>query len=273
MTLWSRLRSWSGAILRRSRRESAMDTELRFHLDAYAEDLVRRGVPRGAAMRRARLDFGGIERAKEECRDALGVTLAETLARDLRYGARMLRKDPSFTAIAVLTLALGIGANAAIFSAVDALLLRRLPVADLDRLVFGVTMREGFDPFGMSVMEFAAFRERNHCFSRLGVAEPRSFNLVGRDAPERIQGAAVQVDFLTTLGVEPALGRGITAAEDQPGGPAVALLGHGLWRRRFGGDPHLVGQSLNLNGRSTTVIGVLPPEFDFFATGELLQPL
>jgi putative ABC transport system permease protein len=272
-TFWSRLRSWIAAMLRRSRMESEMDAELRFHLEASAEDLVRRGVPLKEAKRQARLEFGAIDRAKEECRDALGVTFADALARDLRYGARMLHKDPGTTAIAVLTLALGIGANTAIFSAVDALLLRRLPVADPDRLVFCVTLREGVDPFGSSMLEFAAFRERAHTLARSTIAEVRSFNVVGQDEPERIQGAAVQADFLATLGVAPMLGRGITAAEDKPGGPAVALVGHNLWRRRFGGDPRLVGKALDLNGRSTTVIGILPAGVDFPDVAEIWVPL
>jgi putative ABC transport system permease protein len=273
--LWSSVRSRLGFLLRRSRVEREMDDELRFHLAECAADLVRRGVSAPEAARRARLAFGGVDRTKEGCREAIGVALVDTVGRDLRYGARMLCREPGWTAVAVLTLALGIGANAAIFSAVDALLLRELPVRDLDRLVFAITMREGFDPFGMSILEFAAIRERNHVFSRTTVAEQRSFNLTGRDFPEpqRIPGAAVQADFLSTLGVEPVLGRGFEVAEDRPGGPNVALLGHDLWRRRFGGDPQLVGRALTLNGRSTTVIGILPPAFDYPNQAEIWIPL
>ncbi|HEV3075680.1 MAG TPA: permease prefix domain 1-containing protein [Thermoanaerobaculia bacterium] len=183
-TLPSRLRSWLASVLRRSRLEREMDAELRFHLDAYADDLAAGGVQPREAARQARLAFGGVDRAKEGCREAVGVGFTDDLRRDLRYGARMLRKDPGLTAVAVVTLALGIGANAAIFSAVDALLLRRLPVADPDRVLFGITMREGFDPFGMSVLEFAAIRERNHAFADSSVGEQRSFNLTGREVPE-----------------------------------------------------------------------------------------
>ena len=273
MTLWSRVRSWLGAALRRSRLESEMDAELRFHLEAHAADLVRAGLPVAEAARRARLAFGTVDRAKEECRQARGVHLLDTLAQDLRYGARNLRASPGFTAVAVVTLALGIGANTAIFSAVDALLLGALPVPDSRRLVSSWAMREGYDPFGTSALELGAYRDRNDSFARCGVARPRSWNLLGGAGPERVQGAAVQADFLATLGVHATVGRDITAADDRPGGPAVALLGHGFWQRRFAGDRRVLGRSLNLDGRITTIIGVLPSGFDYPDAAEIWVPL
>src|SRR6266576_2288407 len=130
MNLWARLRSWLRATLKHSGMESEMDAELRFHVEAYAEDLVRGGVPHHEAMRQARIEFGGIERAKEECRDARGVNFIESLIQDVRYGLRMLRKNPGFTSTVILTLGLGIGLNSAIFTVASGFLLREPPVKD-----------------------------------------------------------------------------------------------------------------------------------------------
>src|SRR6266566_364318 len=134
MKMWGRVRSWLHATMRRSRMEGEMDAELRFHIEAFAEDLVRSGVPREEAWRRARIEFGGIESAKEECREARGISFVDSLVQDLRFGTRMLRKNPGFPAVAVLTLALGIGANTAVFTVVNGVLLRSMPFPEADRL-------------------------------------------------------------------------------------------------------------------------------------------
>ncbi len=197
----------------------------------------------------------------------------EELWQDLRYGARILLKSPTYTAIAVMALALSIGANTAVFSAVNTLLLRPLPLEDLDRLVFSVALREGFDPFGSSLLEFEAYQQRNHSFESIGAAMQRSFNLIGRGEPERIRGASIMADYLTTLGVKPVLGRSPTLGEDQPGGPAVALIGYGFWQKHFGGNTRVIGEKLNLEGRSYTVIGVMPPGFDLPEAAEIWLPL
>ena len=162
---------------------------------------------------------------------------------DLRYGARILLKSPVYTAIAIVALALSIGANTAVFSAVNTLLLRPLPLEDLDRLVFSVALREGFDPFGSSLLEFEAYQQRNHSFENIGAAMQRSFNLIGRGEPERIRGASIMADYLATLGVKPVLGRSLTLEEDQPGGPAVALIGYGFWQKHFGGNTRVIVES------------------------------
>jgi putative ABC transport system permease protein len=186
---------------------------------------------------------------------------------------RMLLKEPSFTLIAVAALALSIGANTAIFSAINALLLRPLPVKDIDRLISTFALREGFDPFACSFLEYAAYRDRTHLFSSSGVATQRSFNLIGRGEPERIRGATVMADYLTTLGVKPLLGRAFSVEEDRPGGPPVALIGYTFWQKHFGASSGAVGQPLNLNGKTYTVIGVMPAGFDLPSAAEIWLPL
>src|SRR5436853_1178397 len=193
----------------------------------------------------------------------------QMLWQDVRYGARMLLKQPGFTLIAVAALAISIGANTAIFSAINALLLRPLPVKDIDRLVSTIALREGFDPFGSSFLEYAAYRDRTHLFVSSGMATQRSFNLLGLSEPEHVRGATVMADYLTTLGVEPVLGRTFSAQEDRPGGPPVALISYALWQRRFAGSPAVLGQPLSLEGRSYNIPGVMPPGFDLPAAAQI----
>jgi putative ABC transport system permease protein len=191
---------------------------------------------------------------------------------DVRYGARVLLKSPGYTAIAVAALALSIGANTAIFSAANALLLRPLPVEDIDRLIVPVTLREGFDPFASPFIEYAAYRDRAHCFASMGVATVRSFNLTGRGEPDRVRGATVMANYLSTLGTKPMLGRTFSADDDRPGGPPVALISYGLWQKHFGGNGDVLTQSLNLDGRSYNVMGVMPPGFDLPGIADVWVP-
>ncbi len=197
----------------------------------------------------------------------------QTLWQDVRYGVRMLLKQPGFTLICIAALALSIGANTAIFSAANALLLRPLPVEDIDRLVVPVTLREGFDPFGSPFLEYAAYRDRAHCFASSGVATARSFNLTGRGEPERVRGATVMANYLSTLGTKPVLGRTFSADDDRLGGPPVALISYGLWQKHFGSNADVIRQSLNLDGRSYNVIGVMPPGFDVPGIADVWVPL
>src|SRR5437016_3917971 len=197
----------------------------------------------------------------------------QTLWHDVRYGACMWLKQPGVTLITVAALALSIGANTAIFSAINALLLRPLPVEDIDRLVVSVTLREGFDPFGSPFLEYAAYRDRSHSSASSGVATQRSFNLIGQGEPERVRGATVMANYLTTLGVKPVLGRAFSAEEDQPGGPPVALISYALWQKRFAGRGDAIGQSLNLDGRNYNILGVMPLGFDLPGVAEVWIPL
>ena len=255
MTLWNRLHSWMRATLHRPRMESEMDSELRFHIEAYAEDLVGTGVPRQEAMRRARLEFGGIDRAKEECREARGANIMETLLQDLRYGARMLRKNPGFTAVAGLTLALGIGANTAIFSLVNGILLRPLPFATPQNLV-SIT---GNYPKGA----FVAMREEMQSFDAAAYFEGHEFNLTGRGEPLRLSGVLVSAEFFSVLGVCPELGHPFYPGDDKAGHDNYVVLSHALWQQRFASDPSIIGRSIELEGVSRQVVGVMPAEFRF----------
>jgi putative ABC transport system permease protein len=195
------------------------------------------------------------------------------LWQDVRYGARMLLKSPTYTAIAVAALALSIGANTAVFSAVNTLLLRPLPLKDLDRLVLSQALREGFDPYESSLLELQAFQQRSHSFVSIGAARQRSFNLIGRGESERIRGASIAADYLTTLGVKPIIGRGFSGQEDQSGGAAVSLISYSFWQKHFGGNTSAVGETLNLEGRSYTIVGVMPQGFDLPAAADIWVPL
>jgi putative ABC transport system permease protein len=255
MTLWSQLSSWWKATVGRTRMESEMDAELRFHIEAYAEDLVGGGVSRESAMRRARIEFGGIERVKEEGREARSARIIETLLQDLRYGARMLRKNPGFTTVAVLTLALGIGANTAIFSLVDGILLRPLPFAAPQNLV-SIT---GTFPKGA----FVAMREQMQSLDVAAYFEGHEFNLEGRGDPLRLTGTLVSAEFFSVLGARPELGRSFYPGDDIAGRDNYVVLSHSLWQQRFAGDPSVIGRSIELEGVSREVIGVMPAEFTF----------
>jgi putative ABC transport system permease protein len=261
MTFWTRLRSWLRATLQRSRAEREMDAELRFHIEAYAEDLIRIGVPREEAQRRARIEFGGLERAKEECRDATGANLFDSLLRDLRFGARILRKNPSFAAIAVLTLALGIGATTAIFSVVNAVLLKPLAIEDPSRVVLLQEQWHGVFP-DLSAGNFADIRGQGSSFTRLCASHDGSFNLAAETAPERVQGEYVTADYFDTFGVQPIAGRVFTTEEDQPGRPQVVMISERLWRTHLQAGRAIVGRTLRINGLPYTVVGVMPQSFD-----------
>ncbi|MGB7754208.1 MAG: ABC transporter permease [Candidatus Acidiferrales bacterium] len=268
MTLGSRLRSWQRTILQRSRTESEMDAELRFHVESRAEDLTRGGVPLQEARRRAQLEFGGIETAKEECREARGASFIETLLQDIRFAWRLLRKSPGFTTTAVLTLAAGIGASAAVFSVVNAILLKPLPYPDSSRIVLpelvapaGVNLGSEYIPWGQ--LQFRMLTRDAHPFQTVGAFQNDSFNLTGAGEPASLDGFRASQEFFPALGVAPELGRAFTTEEDQPGHEFEVILSDRLWRERFSADRNILGRTVELNGSSYTVVGVMPADFAF----------
>jgi len=189
----------------------------------------------------------------------------QTLLQDFRYALRQLRKSPGFTAVAVLTLALGLGANSAIFSVIDAVLLRPLPFSVPSRLVVVKPTEPGRrDDVGVSYPTFLDWRARNHVFEGLSVFREDDFTLTGRGEPAHLTGAVVSANLFTVLGVRPVIGRDFIPAEDQVNGTgSPIILSHSLWQNRFGSDPNIVGQSLTLDGQTFAVVGVMPVGFQF----------
>src|SRR5712664_576194 len=194
---------------------------------------------------------------------------------DIRYALRNLIKRPGFTAIAVITLAVGIGANTAIFSFINALLLKPLPFPDLDRVVavWEKIPSRGVERNEVTVADYLDWRAQNQTFEQLGIYRWWSTNLTGADSPERVQGFQVTTNFLDIVGVKPLMGRGFSAEESDPGKDAVALLTYNLWQRRFGADPNIVNKTISTNGTARTVIGVMPPEFNYPKGAEIYSPL
>jgi len=256
------------ALFGRERMETDLDDELRFHVEREAEKYRRAGVSEAEAMRRARMAFGGHEQMKEDVREARGTSLLEQCMLDARYAVRVLRKNPGFTVVAALTLALGIGASTAAFSLVDAVLLRPLPYANGARvmMVWGEappgSFYSNFDmPF--SAPQFQMIARTETVFSNFGVFRKKTFNLTGAAEPELREGVEVSGGFFATLGGSPQLGRSITAEDDQRGHERVAVLSDWLWRTRYHGDRGIVGRSVDVNGYPYTVIGVMPTSFVF----------
>ncbi len=240
-----------------SRRESDLAAEIESHLELQTADNIRLGMSPEQARREAVLRFGGIEAAKESYRDQLGMPSLQTFAQDLRYAARGMRKTPGFTIVAVLSLALGIGASTGMFSVVHGLLLAPLPYADPPRLA---TITLGG---AISAPVFERFRSDSASIEKAALFVNWSASLSGDGEPERIPAARVSADLFPVLGVRPRLGRAFTAEEDQQGRESVVLISDGLWRSRFTSDRSILGRKLILNGAPYTVVGVMPRGFQF----------
>jgi putative ABC transport system permease protein len=254
------------ALFRRDAMETEMDEELRSHFENQVEKLVASGLPREEATRRARLEFGGYEQVKEDCRDARGVRFVETLFQDLRYALRMLRNSPGFTAVAILTLALGVGANTAIFSVVDSVLLRPLPYQNPAGLVM-VWENDSQHPNPhntVSPPDFLDWQSRNSVFAEMSALFDQRAILTGNGVPQEVVVQDVSANFFSVLGVQPILGPGFTAENGEPGHDDVLILSYGFWKERFASDPGIIGKPVVLNGHPQTIVGVAPQNFTWF---------
>jgi putative ABC transport system permease protein len=241
-----------------------IDEELRLHIEMETESNVRRGMSHSEAKRAALLSFGNYDGARDAAYGVRGGGLMETLLQDIRYGARVLARHKAFTAVAVITLALGIGANTAIFSVVNELLLRPLPYRDAERIVmlWEVTP-EGRHQNTTSRKNFLAWREQSKSFETLAAFSDQRANLTGVGDPEEVSTQIASSGLFNVLGVDAVVGRTFTKDDIQPGAPHVAVLGYGLWQRRFGGDRGVVGRPITLSGEPYTVIGVVPANFQW----------
>jgi predicted permease len=254
-----RLRS----LFRRKRVEADLDDELRFHFEQQVEKHVRSGLTQDEAVRRTRLAFGGMDQVKEECREARGVELLETLFQDVRYALRMLRQRPTFTVVAVLTLALGIGANTAIFSIVNAVLLRSLPFREPDRLVkiFFNNPGTGMHDVLYSVPELEDLRNRSGVFEYVTGAERGSIDLSGGAQAQRLEMVTASPNYFSMLGAVPQIGRLFGPEDNTSGYAPSAVISDSLWRRNFGGDRNVLGRTIRLDNDAYEIVGVLPPGF------------
>jgi predicted permease len=249
------------ALFRRNAVEDELDEELRFHFDQQLNKLVQSGVPIKEARRRARLAFGGPDQIKEECRDARGVKFLESLVQDVRYTLRTLRKSPGFTAVAILTLALGIGANSAMFSAVEGVVFAPLPYHQSDRLVMVWESNPRFPRLYVSYPNFLDWQRTARSFQQMGAFREEGVDLTNPGAPEHLNANQISSGFFSTMGAELTLGREFTPEEDRQGAAPAVMISSRLWRNRFGGSPRVIGQSVTLDGADFTIIGVGPPGF------------
>jgi putative ABC transport system permease protein len=252
-------------LLGRGKFDGELDEELQLHREMKEKELRAAGVKPEEARYMAQREIGNSLRLREESREAWGWGWLEDAAQDVRYGLRMLRKSPGFTTVAILTLALGIGANAAMFSVTNAVLLRPLPYPDGDRLV-AISMEDpsrGMIGLNISFTRLILLQQQSRSFESIGAYATSSANLTTRGTPEQLSAAIVTGNFFNMLGVTSVVGRNFLPEEDQPGGANVAIISDAFWQNHFGGRTDLIGQSIAMDGRSVTIIGVLPPQFRF----------
>jgi predicted permease len=262
---------------RKRKQEEELNEELRNHLAMAAGDRVERGEAAQDAERGARREFGNFELIKDVARETWGWGSIDRFLQDLRFGIRMLAKSPAFTAVAILTLALGIGANTALFSVVNGVLFNPLPYPHPEQLVTLHESKPNFETGSISFLNFKDWRKDNTTFSMMGISRGYSFSLIGAGEPEQVQAELISTDFFPLLGVKPTIGRFLEEGEDDFGAAPVVLISAGFWSRKFGSEPDVLGKTLTLEGRSYTIVGVVPASFTLrigsFRPTELYVPI
>ena len=265
--------NWWRRLLRHKEQEGHLDRELRFHTEERIADLRRSGLSEEEARRRVRLEFGGMEQVKEDCRDARGTRWIEHLYQDLRYTVRMMRKNAAFTSVVVSILALGIGANTAVFSIVDAVLLRPSPYPSAHSLVRVEETSTRRILSGVPVRHYRRWADRSDVFEKIAPYIRDTVTLTGDGEPEQVI-AVRSLRLLPVLGIAARLGRTLGTSDDEEGAPNAAVLSHRLWRRRYHGDPSVIGRAITISGEVYVIAGVMPPDFEFhYSEAELWTPL
>jgi predicted permease len=254
-----RLRLWS--LFRPRRVEQELDEEIHYHIDRQVQEFIAKGLTPEEARYAALRKFNAVDQRREECRDVRGVRFVENLGHDIRYALRSFVKNPGFTCAAILALSLGIGANAAMFTMVNSVLIRRLPFKNADRLVWVWSTRTDRDKAFYSIPNFIDTREQMQTLEDIAAFANWGVNMTGSGEAERLTGVRISANAFQMLGVDATVGRTLLPADGRPEANRVVVISNGLWRRRFGADPHVVGRSLLLNGTTYTLIGILPPEF------------
>ncbi len=259
------------------RRQAELDEELQSHLQMDIGDRIDRGETAAQAERSARRELGNLGLIKEVTREMWGWASLERLLQDLRYGARMLVKSPGFTAVAILTLALGIGANTALFSVVNGVLLNPLPYADPNQLVTLHESKPNFEKGSISYPNFRDWQKENRTFSSIAVYRSYAFSLTGMGEAEQVRGELISSDLFPLLGVKPVIGRTFAPGEDEIGRSPVALISAGFWKRKFGSAPDVLGKSMTLDGKDYIIVGVIPESFDLlvgsFRASDVYAPI
>ena len=275
MTWWRRVRRRADVLFRKATAEDELKDEIDFHIEMEIRQHVASGMSRKEARRRALVAFGGVERHKESVRDARGARLFDDLLQDVHVAARSLPRQPAFTLTVLVTLAVGIGANVAMFGVLDASLLRTLPYLDAERLVLGRVTWQGQLGNTVSAPDYYDYKERVSGLGSLSALTPFSIQstVVGASQPERVAAPLVSHDLFATLRVEPMMGRWFQVDEGEPGGADVVMLSHGFWERSLGADPRVVGTTLRVDGTPRTVVGVMPPGFRFLTDADVWLPM